>query len=149
MDPTRPPVRRLRLSPRLALVCAVGLPVVLAGCGQGGYGDSAAASSAASAATSAASSAASAASSAAGGLKTAATEQIRKQLCRQTTGSGALADVRITDTERAAAGRLASAASAAGVADKYVEPLRQVAESKDQQKVSDAITALRNACASQ
>jgi hypothetical protein len=142
MERTHPPVRR-RAPARLALACALSVPVLLAGCGQAEDAARGAASDAASSARSAASSAA---SSAAGGLKKAATDRVVRELCDQTTGNGALADVRLTDNERAAAGRLASAASAAGVSQRYVDPLRQVAESSDQQRVADAVTALREAC---
>jgi hypothetical protein len=142
MKPTQPSVRR-HAPARLALACAVSVPLVLAGCGQA---EDAARGAASDAARSAGSAASSAASSAAGGLKRAATERVVQELCDQTTGKGALADVRLTEKERAAAGRLAGAASAAGVPKRYVDPLRQVADSSDQQDVADAITSLREAC---
>jgi len=145
MDRTQPAVRR-QAPVRVALACALSLPLVLAGCGQAEDASRGAVSEAARSASAAASSAASSASSAAGGLKEAAKDRVVKQLCEQTSGNGALADVKLTENERAAIGRLASAASAAGVSERFVAPLRQVSESTNQQDVTDAVTSLREAC---
>jgi hypothetical protein len=109
------------------------LAVALSGCGQVGQATQGAASQAASAASSS--------------VKQAATDKVIDEVCRATTGSGPLADVRLTPSEREAAGGLASLASAAGVPGRYVDPLRQVAASRDGQDVASAIKSLRTACA--
>jgi hypothetical protein len=126
--------RRVRgTAARIGLVLAVALAMGLSACGQAEDAARGAASDAA--------------SSAGDSIKRAATDEVVSRVCAATSGSGPLADVRLTSRERAAAGSLATAASAAGVAEKYVSPLRQVAASKDGQDVADAVQSLRAACA--
>ena len=131
----RRPVRRraARAGAALALALPLGLPLALAACGQ--------------AEDAARSAASDAASSAGDSVRRAATDQVLSRVCDATTGSGPLADVQLSDGERTAVGRLATAASAAGVPQQYVDPLRQIAASKDKQDLGNAIDSLRKACA--
>jgi hypothetical protein len=129
--PERRPVRRRTV--RAAVALAMALPLALAACGQAEDAARGAASDAA--------------SSAGDSVRRAATDQVLGRVCAATTGSGPLADVRLSEGERTAVGRLATAASAAGVPQQYVDPLRQIAASKDSQDVGNAIDSLRKACA--
>ena len=133
MDRRRDRLLARRRAARAGLALAMGLPLALTACGQ--------------AQDTARSAASGAASSAGDSLRRAATDQVVGRVCAATTGSGPLADVRLSARERTAVGSLATAASAAGVPQRYVDPLRQVAASGDGQDVTDAVEALRTACA--
>jgi hypothetical protein len=118
----------------IALVAPFALPVLLAGCGVG---------------DAARETASDAAGSASSSVRQAATDKVIEQVCRATTGSGALADVRLSQAEKETVGSLAALASASGVPQQYVEPLRKIADSTDEQDITDAIESLRTACADQ
>jgi hypothetical protein len=130
MNAPRPSAR----SHRVRRVGVVALPLLLAACGAGDAARNAASDAAGSASSS---------------VRQAATDQVVRQVCRATTGSGPLADVRLTQGERDAVDTLARLASASGVPQRYVEPLRTIATSRDGQDVTDAIASLRKACADQ
>jgi hypothetical protein len=110
------------------------LPALLAGCGVGEATRDAASGAAGSASSS---------------VRQAATNKVIEQVCQATTGSGALADVRLSQAEKETVGSLATLASASGVPQQYVDPLRKIADSTDEQDITDAIESLRTACADQ
>jgi hypothetical protein len=118
----------------LALAVPLVVPVLLTGCGVGDAARDADSDAAGSASSS---------------VRQAATDKVIGQVCQATTGSGALADVKLSQAEKQTVGSLAALARASGVPEQYVEPLRKIADSTDGQDISDAIESLRTACADQ
>jgi hypothetical protein len=106
---------------RLAVLSAVPLLLVIAGCG------------------SVQEAAGNAANDAASKVATAATDEVRKQVCT------VVEDGLVSASDRAALGGLVSAADAAGVPAEITTPLGRIAEAGDQVP-ADSVDALRDAC---
>ncbi|WP_320537129.1 hypothetical protein [Pseudarthrobacter sp. IC2-21] len=106
---------------RLAVLSAVPLLLVIAGCG------------------SVQEAAGNAANDAASKVATAATDEVRKQVCT------VVEDGLVSASDRAALGGLVSAADAAGVPAEITTPLGRIADAGDKVP-ADSVDALREAC---
>lgn len=91
-----------------------------------------------------------AASNAADTIKRKAQDEAIKQVCGLTTGSGPLADGKVSGNDRALAASAASVAQQAGVPARYTEPLATLGDSEaGQAATTKAIDALKQSCGRQ